>query len=315
MDAGREREGQLARLAARQQGVVTAAQVAALGISPDASQRRVRAGRWVRVVPGVFAVAGTSNTWKQRTMAAVLAAGPGAAASHTTAAALYNLSCCPFRRVEILVPEGRSHRSRLATVHETAHVARGDVTTIDRIPVTRPARTLIDLAGMVGRGVLEEAIDDALVRRLVSLHRLRQRVDDLAGPGRSGSLLIREVLESWSDAEMPEELAEKRLVRRLVVNVQPVPVLQHKVYDAAGKVVARPDAAYPDAKVAVELNGFRWHGTPRRYALDQARLRRLAALGWLVLPVTPADLRGDGRAVAVQVGAALEHASPAKRCG
>ncbi len=103
---------------------------------------------------------------------------------------------------------------------------------------------------------------------------------------------------------MPESVAEMRFVRRLVANGLPEPVLQHEVHDAAGRFVARLDLAYPEPRVGLEMNGFRWHATPVGYARDQERLRRLAALDWLVLPATPFDLAGDGRELAAQVAAA-----------
>lgn len=304
---------QLARLARAQHGLLTADQTEAAGISAGARKRRIRSGRWISMAPGVVAVAGSAATWRQRTLAAVLAAGPAAVASHSTAAALFGLSSCPFRIVEITVPRGRSHRSRLASVHETTRLPRSDVTSIDRIPVTRPARTLVDLAAVAPRAVLEEAVDDAVIRRLTTLARLERRAGDLAGSGRSGSVLLRRVLACWGEGDMPEGVAEMRLIRRLVANGLPAPVRQHTVCDGAGRVAARPDLSYPDARVAVELNGFRWHATPAGYSRDQARLRRLAALGWLVLPATPADLAGDGRGLAGEVAAALEHVHAARR--
>lgn len=303
----------LARLARRQHGLLTVEQQRAAGVSADSRKRRVAAGRWIAFAHGVVAVAGTPATWRQRTLAAVLAAGSGAVASHTTAAALFTLSRCPFRVIEITVPRGRSHRSRLATVHETGDLPRKDVTVIDRIPVTHPARTLVDLAACVPRAVLEEAVDDAVVRGLTSLDRLRERLDALGGPGRPGSTMLRDILSCWSHGDVPREVAEARLLRRLLAHGLPAPAVQHDVIDPAGRFVARPDLAYPDARVAVELNSFRWHGTPGHFATDQARGRRLAALGWLVVPVTPADLAGAGEELAAQVASALEHGASAMK--
>lgn len=303
----------VAAVTRRQHSLITAPQARACGVSADRARRWLRQGVWTTIVPGVYAVSGAPTNWRQRTLAAVLAAGPGAAASHTTAAALFGLSSCPFRAVEITVPRGRSHRSRLAAVHESAFLGPSDITVIDGIPVTRPARTLVDLAGSVSRAVLEDAVDDALVRRLTTLARLERRAAALGGSGRSGSALLRGVLASWTVGEVAEEVAEMRLVRRLVAQGLPAPVLQYEIRDQGGHIVARADAAYPDDKVALELNGFRWHGTPRGYARDQARARRLAALGWLVLPATPVDLAGDGAALAEQVVSARRSVHAAKR--
>ena len=305
--AAMETERQLASVARRQHGVVTLGQAIAAGLSPEGVRWRVRVGRWTRVAPGVFALAGTAATWRQRTMAAVLAAGPGAVASHTTAAALYGLSRCPFTGVEVTVPLGRSRRSPLGVVHGSARLDRIDVASVDSIPVTRPPRTLIDLAAAVDKVVLEEALDDALIRRLTTLHQLRQRAQVLGVSGRQGTRLLREALAGWSDGDLAEGVAEMRMVRRLVANGQPKPVLQYEVDDGNGRFVARLDAAYPEVKVGLEMNGFRWHGTPQAFARDPGRLRRLAALGWLILPCTPVDLAGDGAELAGQVAGAREN--------
>lgn len=134
------------------------------------------------------------------------------------------------------------------------------------------------------------------------------RADALGGHGRNGTLLLQGVLRCWTEGEMAEQVAEMRMVRRLLAGGLPKPTLQYDVRDAAKRFVARLDAAYPSEKVGVEMNGFRWHGTPRRFALDPQRLRRLVAAGWRILPCTPVDLAGDGRELAEQVAAAREHA-------
>ena len=300
-----ETERQLSKLARRQHGLVTLAQAEAVGVSPEAVRWRVRTGRWNRVASGLFALAGTAHTWRQKTMAAVLAAGPGAVASHTTAAALYGLSSCPFKGVEITVPRGRSPRSKLAVVHTSTQLDPVDVASIASIPVTRPARTLVDLAGRVDKTVLGEALDDALIRRLTTLERLKRRAMVLGGTGRDGTSVLRDVLGAWAEGDMPEGVAEMRMVRRLLANGQPKPILQYQVHDPTGRFLARLDAAYPEARVGLEMNGFRWHGTPDSFARDPARLRRLAALGWLILPCTPVDLAGDGAELAEQVAGAM----------
>lgn len=308
-----ETERQLSKLARRQHGLVTLAQATAAGVSPEAVRWRVRTGRWNRISPGVFALAGTANTWRQKTMAAVLVAGPGAVASHTTAAALYDLSCCPFKGVEITVPRRRSTRSKLAVVHTSTQLDSADVASIASIPVTRPARTLVDLAGHVDKTVLGEALDDALIRRLTTLERLKRRAKVLGGTGRDGTSVLREVLAAWAEGDMPEGVAEMRMVRRLLANGQPKPFLQYQVRDPTGRFLARLDAAYPEVRVGVEMNGFRWHGTPGAFARDPARLRRLAALGWLILPCTPVDLAGDGAQLAEQVASARDNCRLAQK--
>ncbi|HVF76244.1 MAG TPA: type IV toxin-antitoxin system AbiEi family antitoxin domain-containing protein [Acidimicrobiales bacterium] len=286
-------ESEFSRHARRQHGLVTRAQAMAAGLSPSGVARRTRDGTWRRVAAGVYAVASSPATWRQRVLAACLALG--AVASHRTAAALWGLSGFRPGPVHVLVAAPRSARSTLAIVHRTVELPRADVTTIDGIPVTRLARTLIDLAGTVPARALEEAVDDALCRRLVTLPRLDRRATALLGKGRAGSAAFADVLGSWrGDQPLPQEVAEARLLRRLVHAGLPPPIPQHEVYTPDGRFVGRLDLAWPDVRVGFELDGFRWHGSPRASQRDLARHNRLKALSWTVLQAMPADLAADG---------------------
>lgn len=296
----------LARHARRQHGLVTRAQALAAGMSPDRIDHRVRRGAWRRLAAGVFALVSSPATWRQRLLAACLAAGPFAVASHRSAAALFGLSGIPAGVVEIAVPRGRSHRSELAVVHQVRDLPPGDVTRIDGIPVTRPARTLVDLAGVVSERALEEAVDDALCRRLVTLPRLDGRAAALAGKGRTGAANLRAILATWHDGGLlPQETAEARLFRRLVHSGLPPPQRQHEVW-ADGRLLGRLDLAWPEARVGFELDGFRWHGTPRAHRRDIARHNGLKARGWTVFQATPGDLVDDAAHLAVLVAPLLD---------
>jgi very-short-patch-repair endonuclease len=105
------------------------------------------------------------------------------------------------------------------------------------------------------------------------------------------------VLAAWRDGGVPQEVAEMRLVRRLVAAGIPKPQLQHEIH-VNGRFVARLDAAWPEVKVGFELDGFRWHGTPAGHQRDLVRHNRIKAAGWTVFQASPRDLRGDGRALA-----------------
>src|SRR5438270_2923593 len=175
----------VARLAARQHGLLTRSQVSTCGVTDRMIHERVASARWVPVARGVYRLAGVPVTWNQRALAACLLAGPGAVVSHRSAAVVWGVSGFRPARVEIPAPPGASARSTLARVH------RSVVTGVrrDGVPVTQPARTIVDLAGVVGGEALEEAVDDVLCRRLC-------RLDELAAPpGRRGSAALRAVLE------------------------------------------------------------------------------------------------------------------------
>ncbi|MGH9266444.1 MAG: type IV toxin-antitoxin system AbiEi family antitoxin domain-containing protein, partial [Acidimicrobiales bacterium] len=183
----------IARLAARQHGCFSRGQALAAEMTDSVIRRRIGSGRWVAVAVGVYRLAGMPVTWRQRALAACLVAGPGAVVSHRSAAVLWGISGFRPGRLEITVPRGRSNRNALARVH------RSNVKGVrrDGVPVTRVARTVHDLAGVVGGAVLEEAVDDVLCRRLVRLEELDGR----------GSRALRAVLEAWNGDALPAGVA------------------------------------------------------------------------------------------------------------
>jgi hypothetical protein len=134
-----------------------------------------------------------------------------------------------------------------------------------------------DLVRSVSGELLEEAADDVLVRRLVALDRL------LAQPN---PLPLRRVLEAWTPGALPGSVAEMDVVRALLAAGLGDPVRQHVIVAAD----ARVDLAYPDLRIAIELDSFRWHAGRRPFRSDRSRGNRIVAAGWHLLRATPGDL-------------------------
>jgi hypothetical protein len=137
---------------------------------------------------------------------------------------------------------------------------------------------LHDLAGVVSEDVLEEAVDDVLCRRLC-------RLEDLQG----GGPVLREVLAAWNGDGLPEGVAEMRVVRALLAGGLPPPVRQYEIW-VGGVFIARVDLAYPPFRLAMELDGFRWHAGRRRFRSDRMRRNRVEAAGWRLLEAAPEDI-------------------------
>ena len=269
----------ISRLAARQHGCFSRRQVHDAGMTDRMIATRVASGRWLRVEAGVYRMAGAPVTWRQRAVAACMVSGAGAVVSHRSAAVLWGVSGFRPGALDITVPPGRSNRNALARVHRSAV----DGVRRDGIPVTRPSRTMIDLAGVVGGDLLEEAVDDVLCRRLC-------RLDELTAPaGRRGSRALRTVLDAWNGDALPDGVVEMRVVRRLLAAGLPQPVRQHEIHDH-GLFVARVDLAYPDHRLAIELDGFRWHAGRGPFRSDRLRRNRIEAAGWRLLETAPEDI-------------------------
>lgn len=291
------------QLLSRQLGVITVRQAEKSGMSYDAIRARVRQGRWARVYRGVYRVVGSPSTWEQRALAGCLALGPGTALSHGTAAAVLKMADMHKGPIELVVPPGRSTAAmaRDVIVHRPGQLPASDLCRVGPFLLTKPARTIVDMAACLSLYGLQRLVDDALCRRLVSRDRLVCRATALSGSGRRGSAKLRFALEAWVPGRPADSSGEMDLIRHLTANGLPAPVRQHTIVVGRGGVL-RVDLAWPRARLAVELDSETWHDTPRAFHEDKARVTSLAAAGWEVLPITPRNLKGPaGRDLVVAI--------------
>ncbi|MCA1843619.1 MAG: type IV toxin-antitoxin system AbiEi family antitoxin domain-containing protein, partial [Actinobacteria bacterium] len=179
-------------LFAAQHGVIGRRQALAAGLTPRIVEWHVRNGTWTAVHRGVYRLSGTATTWRQRVMAACLAAGPGAVASHRAAGALWGLDGVVEGRPEITVATSGGREPAGVVVHHTRGLQPADRASVDGIPCTSAARTLVDLAGVLTPDQLEVALDSALRDRLTAAGYLQRR---LADAGRKGAGVLRELVE------------------------------------------------------------------------------------------------------------------------
>jgi hypothetical protein len=212
--------------------------------------------------------------------------------------------------VEIIVPRNRRRsRSRQILVHWPQDpIPDEDITTIDGIPVTKPARTLLDLATVEPEEVVERCLDDALRRRLVSLPFLESWLKDPRRDRHRGAPMLRRLVAARATVgvtESPLEGATLKLIRDAGL---PIPMLQYTVRDG-NRFVARLDFAYPEERVAIEADGFRYHDDRRGFDKERARGNDLEAMGWRVLRVTSQHVEKDSESVAAWVRRALNRES------
>jgi hypothetical protein len=292
----------LRRIGAGQLGLVTAAQARA-HLSEGEIRTATRRGWLMWVRPRVLAFAGSSQTWPQSILAVILSTGPPAAASHTSAAALWDLPGFSSRAapaLEISVPRGRKPRLADVHVHSTLLLPEHHLARRGPIPVTSLERTLCDLDGSLGPKRLGWIVDELIVQRRLSIERLRDVHGELrrgARPSRALAAVLAERSVGWDHAE---SRGEARIARWLIGSGLPPPVQQHEVGGF------RVDLAYPEHRVFIEYDGFEAHSTRSSFERDRQRANALAlAHGATVLRYTWASTREE---VVREVGAALRRA-------
>lgn len=177
----------IAWVADRQHGVVTCRQLAALGVGPGGIRSRVLAGRLHRMYLGVYSVGHRQLTENGHRLAAVLACGPGALLSHRSAAAHIGFGPALAGRLDVTCPGRRRAGPRGIAVHLPRRLHAEDATVHDGIPVTSIARTLLDVAQVLGERDIERALDAAeRLHRfdLAAADRLLDRTHGHRGRGR-----------------------------------------------------------------------------------------------------------------------------------
>ena len=285
------------RVGRAQHALITWQQLQELGSAGSSIARLVERGFLVRVHQGVYRITGAPITWEQRQLAAVLAAGPDAAASHRASAHLWG-AWDGEPGVEISVPR----RQALTLAGVVVHRTRDAMVVHHRIgiPTTTPMRMLVDLGSVAPASTVEVVLDRAEAGRLVSVAAVEWELARLARPGRRGVRALRQVLDRRALLETPPDgVLEPRFARLCKQAGLPTPVFQHPV----GRY--QVDFAYPELMIAIEVDGYGSHSSPFAFQSDRHRQNQLVGRGWLVLRFTWADVVKRPERVAQQIADAI----------
>ena len=274
---------ELLNLAAQQHSVVSREQCRALGLDWD--HLRLELARWERLSPRVLRLLGSPETPQGAVMAAVLDAGNGAVASHRTAAALwrlpgFHLGDCDVSRLHggdyepVLL--GHVHHPRLLPAHHC--------TVVEGIPVTTPARTLFDLAGVLPPARTERALDNALAMSPGLLPVLHRMLPELAQRGRTGIRLMRELL---ADRPVGYIAPASGLEARVVKLLDEVGIRTRRQVDVGGNDwIGRVDLLVVGTRLIVEVDGNRFHTSKLDRERDAERDAAVQAAGYDLVRVT-----------------------------
>jgi very-short-patch-repair endonuclease len=286
MDGISAPEPWLAAIAGVQHGVVSRTQLLERGFTKTQIDRRIRAGRLQRLHYGVYAVGHRVLTTEGRWMAAVLTAGPGAVLSHASAAAAWDLRRTSSRVSHVTIPTraGRERRAGMR-IHRRETMTPGEVTIHRGIPITTPARTLIDLSRTLSGRQLEHLVDLADQRGLVDFGELR----------RCASPSLRAVLSRYSSATTRSELEERFLT---LCDDHGIPRPETNTRIEGIEV----DFVWRDRRLIVEVDGYEFHRSPTAFERDRERDVKLQLAGWRVMRFTWRQLEDRAGWVAKAIG-------------
>ncbi len=287
----------IARLAARQHGVVTVLQLLAIGLTRKAIRHRVATGRLHPVHRGVYLVGHAVMPPLAAETAAILASGDGTDLSHHSAAALWILRPASPAEVFVTVAGRNPGRRPGVHVHRVRYLDPADRTRRHGLPVTTPARTVLDLAAVSSPREAERAYGEAWTRRLLTDAHLLDAVG--RAPRHRGARAVRTILEAQEEPPMTQREAEDRMLALV------------RQADLHGFETQRPvqghtvDFLWRDQRVVVEVDGYRYHSDRRRFESDRRRDANLQAHGYAVLRVTWRQLRREPLFVAARLAALL----------
>jgi hypothetical protein len=263
----------IGRVAGRQRGFITRAQLAELGLGPEAIRSRVRMSRLVLIHRGIYALGHAPQAFTDRAYSAVLACGPDALLSHSSAASLWGIYDRWYEPFELIA--AWDHRRPGIRIHRAA-LTREDVRRHLGIRVTSPARTIFDIAPRLTDKALTRAVNELRIARRLKLEHLAELTTRL--PRHRGASHVRPLIE------VPRGPTRSELEDAFVAFIErfglPRPELNARV---AGYEV---DALFAAQRVIVELDGYEFHGTRQAFENDRERDAATLAAGFITVRIT-----------------------------
>lgn len=257
----------MASLATHAHGLVTRTQLIEAGLSGSEIEHRLASGALIREHRGVYRVGHRAPSRESRYLAAVLAAGKGAALSGLAAGHLLGLLRGPAPAPEVIAQAARVITG--AVVHRGRRGPAPERTIWLGIPVTTVPRTLLDLAGILAPDELARACHEAGIRHGTTPAQVEAVM--ALRPRSPGSGALRRVLNG--DQEVSLSHLEATFAARLRDAGLPLPSMNRP---AGGRSV---DCRWPEHSLTVEVDGYRYHRSRHAWERDRLREREAYARG------------------------------------
>jgi very-short-patch-repair endonuclease len=270
---------------------VTRGQLRDAGFSEAAVGRLVSASRIFPVFPTVFAVGHRGIGRSGRLLAAALSCGEGTAVSHGTAAWLLGLWGARPGEIELIAPVEAGRKIAGVRRRFVPLPSPDEICSRDGVPVTTPPRTLVDIAGFSGTRLLEDAIEQAAVLRVLDVSEI-DRILAVSPRRRRGSKKLLTLLNDWRRYKpgiTVRSRMEAKLLPLLTQRGLPIPECNSKLR-LRGETF-EIDFLWREQRLAVEADGGRFHGNPAAGARDSHRNRALTEAGYSIPRFGWEDLR------------------------
>lgn len=295
---------------ADQHWLVSRADVRAAGGTRRQLQYRLVTGAWQELDEGVYHLSGAPLTWETRVLAPILSIGRGAVASHLCAARLHGIPGFALASPEVTIPRGMEARRAGIRLHTSTDLNRCTPVSRLGIPVTSLDRTLLDLGRFVGQARLLRAIEWSRRTKATDWSSLIATLYRHARRGRPGVARLRAVIAANAHrAEITDSDFELLVLTLLVEHGLPEPVVHFRINEGV-RFVAEVDLAYPDLKIAVELDGSH-HLDAEVRERDLPRQNDLILLGWTVLRFSWKRFVERPESIVAEIAAARRLAPPA----
>ena len=281
MDPDRE----LAALAVLQGGVVRHNQVFERGFTKGQVGQRVRVGRWMPI--GRFGYRVIDMDGMQNLVRAAVTVLPDAVVSHEAAAEIHDFPRMPRGLAAVTVHTRTTHDFPNVVVHRCHDLMDAHVVESSGLPVTSIPRTIVDLAAVLTERHLATILGSLITVRRVITDDVQAVVDQVARRGKPGIRKIRSILEEREVG--PRDGTPLERAGALVLRSRGIPEPRFE-FPLPWDSTRRFDAAFPQAKLAIEWDSRLWHDLADAFASDRARDREALMHGWRVVRFTWDDV-------------------------
>lgn len=270
----------------QQGGVISREQLLSLGIDRGTIYRKTESQQWARVHRAIYELISMGDVDSR--LRAAVAMLPTAVASHESAAEIHGIDFLGVEKGKIVVSvmSETTHFHIDATVHRNSDLLPEHIEEIAGLEVTTRIRTLFDLCMFLGKYQAFALLDQQRILKHITLSDITTITSDIARRGKPGSTLFRQYCEERNAQDSASVLHQMGMA--LISDSELPP--PHEEYPIPWDPRSRFDAAYPEEKIAIEFDGYRYHSEPGQFQQDRQRDRTAQLHGWIVLRFTWSDI-------------------------